>query len=166
MLPMNKTIYTLDDKMVVATSCNEVFENENLWEFYFKSGWGGNNEPEKGLKLSKNKEYLSARVYGYSHSGKTISLSPFSCQWDSGPIGYAILSKEKVRELYGIKKISKKWIEIIFKVLEEEIKEQDHVLRGNVWFLDVYSGQKLDFEGVYYIGELDEKSLTEFCKGL
>lgn len=163
---MNKTIYTFDDKRVVATSCDEVFENENLWEFCFRSGWGGNNEPEKGMELSKNKKYLSARVYGYSHGGKTISLSPFSCQWDSGLIGYAIVSKEKAREWCGIKRLSKKKIGAIFKDLEEEIKEHDHILQGNVWVLNIYSGQNLDFENVYYVGELDEKSLTEFCKGL
>lgn len=163
---MNKTIYTFDDKRVVAIPCDEVFENENLWEFYFRSGWGGNNEPEKGLELSKNKEYLSSKVYGYSHSGKTISLSSFGCQWDSGLVGYAILSKEKIRELYEIKKITKEWIEIVFRVLSREIEEHNHILRGNVWLLNIYSGRKLDFENVYYIGELDEKSLTEFCKEL
>lgn len=34
-------------------------------------------------------------LYMYEHSGISISTSPFSCPWDSGQIGFVLVSKKK-----------------------------------------------------------------------
>ena len=34
-------------------------------------------------------------LYAYIHSGITLSLSEFSCVWDSGQIGYVIVTKDE-----------------------------------------------------------------------
>jgi hypothetical protein len=38
-------------------------------------------------------EYDVFKVYAYIHSGVQLSLTPFSCPWDSGPIGYLFARK-------------------------------------------------------------------------
>ena len=39
-------------------------------------------------------------LYLYDHSGITIATTPFSCRWDSGQVGFIIISKEKMRHEY------------------------------------------------------------------
>ena len=34
-------------------------------------------------------------VYGYKHGGLVLSLTPFSCRWDSGIAGYIVAENEK-----------------------------------------------------------------------
>lgn len=60
--------------------------------------------------------YIFKKVYLYSHSGETISDTPFSCGFDSGTMGFLYISKQEIRNLYGVKKITKK---ILNKINEE-----------------------------------------------
>ena len=38
-------------------------------------------------------------LYMYEHSGIALSTTPFSCPWDSGRLGFVIMTKEKAKEL-------------------------------------------------------------------
>lgn len=38
--------------------------------------------------------YFVAPAYAYVHSGTALSLSPFSCRWDSGQFGYYLVTPE------------------------------------------------------------------------
>jgi enamine deaminase RidA (YjgF/YER057c/UK114 family) len=76
-------------------------------------------------------------LYLYDHSGITISTSPFSCRWDSGQVGFVYVRKKNIRENFGIKKITKEYLERAEKVLEAEIKEYDNYIRGNVFRYDI-----------------------------
>lgn len=92
-------------------------------------------------------------VYVYEHGGVTISTEPFSCRWDSGQIGYAFVTKESMKRM-GFKDDdinTKKASEII----DMEIEEYDHYLKGEVyrWEID-YSGDYDSCGG--YIGNLDD----------
>ena len=40
--------------------------------------------------------YVKLTIFAYIHSGITLSARPFSCPWDSGRIGYAILKDEGI----------------------------------------------------------------------
>lgn len=44
------------------------------------------------------KHYVIKTLYLYDHSGLSLSTSPFSCPWDSGPVGYIYCSIDKARE--------------------------------------------------------------------
>ena len=35
-----------------------------------------------------NADYWYEPIYAYTHSGMTVSTTPFSCRWDSGVLGY------------------------------------------------------------------------------
>jgi len=84
-----------------------------------------------------NDEYKKAvvvlPVFLYEHSGITISTKPFSCPWDSGQVGWIVVSKEKVREGYMVKNITKKTLALANKCLEGEIETLDQYLQGDVY---------------------------------
>lgn len=98
------------------------------------SGW-----EEMKKAIDKNEDALIILpLYLYDHSGITMSTSPFSCRWDSGQVGFIYVSKKKVREEYGVKRISPKVAEKALNVLEGEVKTYDQYLTGDVYGYRVY----------------------------
>jgi hypothetical protein len=72
-------------------------------------------------------------LYLYDHSGITMNTTGFSCGWDSGQVGWIIVSKEKVRKEYGVKRITKEVTDKVTKVLKAEVKVYDQYLTGEVY---------------------------------
>ena len=98
------------------------------------SGW-----EEQREAISKNEDVcVILPLYLYDHSGITISTSPFSCRWDSGQVGWILVSKKKVREEYGVKRINQKLVEKVTGILEAEVKEYDQYLTGDVYGYEIY----------------------------
>lgn len=88
------------------------------------------------LGAAKNraqKENIILPLYLYDHSGITISTGSFSCPWDSGQIGWIIVSVEQVKNEYNWKVLTKKRRERIEKYLRDEVKIYDYYLTGDVW---------------------------------
>lgn len=79
------------------------------------------------------KNVIMLPLYLYDHSGITMSTSSFSCPWDSGQVGWIYVTKEKLREEYGVKFITKNIREKALKALEDEVKEYDCYLTGEVY---------------------------------
>jgi hypothetical protein len=75
-------------------------------------------------------------VYMYDHSGQTISTSPFSCQWDSGQVGYIYMLKSEIRKEYNWKVITKKRREQIIKRLQIDVEVYDTYMRGDVYTVE------------------------------
>jgi hypothetical protein len=116
-------------------------------------------------ELLKNSIYVP--VYMYDHSGITINTTGFSCPWDSGQIGYYLVSKEDVKKEYGRKIISKKLKETVIDVLNNEIKIWDDYFTGNIFafFIKDEDGEILDCCSGYYGEEGAEQALVE-AKGM
>jgi hypothetical protein len=93
------------------------------------SGWA---EMEKAI-IKNEKPAVILPLYLYDHSGITISTTPFSCKWDSGQIGFVFISKDKVKNDYGVKRVTKKEIEKVTKVLLAELETYDLYMRGEVY---------------------------------
>lgn len=72
-------------------------------------------------------------LYLYDHSGITISTSPFGCPWDSGRIGFIYVTKEQVRNEYGVQRITKSIKEKVVNVLKGEVETYDMYIRGEVF---------------------------------
>jgi hypothetical protein len=72
-------------------------------------------------------------LYLYSHSGLSISMKPFSDQWDSGQIGYIYITKKKVRELLSVKNLTKTIREKVEAALLSEVAIYDCYLGGYVY---------------------------------
>lgn len=69
------------------------------------------------------------KVYGFSHSGMSISLAPFTDKWDSAQIGFYVIEKDQAKFWLGDTYTEE---ELAAKA-ESEISVVDSVLRGEVY---------------------------------
>ena len=77
-------------------------------------------------------------LYLYDHSGISISCASFvgraqHAEWDSGQVGYIYVSKDKVRQEYKVKRISKRVEKLAYEVLRQEVQTYDQFLTGDVY---------------------------------
>ena len=93
------------------------------------NGW----EEMKNAIIKENDVCVILPLYLYDHSGITMNTTGFSCPWDSGQVGWTFVSKKKVREEYGVKRISQELIEKVTEVLVGEVKTFDMYLTGELY---------------------------------
>jgi hypothetical protein len=130
---------------------------------YKSSDFSSWNEQRK--ELQKQKPCIILPLYLYDHSGITMNTTGFSCGWDSGQVGWIMVTKEKVRKEYGIKYITQKWRNEVRIVLESEVKVYDQYLTGDVYGYQVCEVDENGIEGEEiescweYYGE--EECITE-----
>ena len=93
------------------------------------SGW---EEQRKDIEKKEN-VCVMLPLYLYDHSGITMNTTGFSCRWDSGQVGWIVVSKEQVRKEYGVKRINKELIEKVTNILENEVKIYDQYLTGDIY---------------------------------
>lgn len=72
-------------------------------------------------------------LFLYDHSGISIQTTIFDCQWDSGQVGFAWVTKKAAKENWGWKKLTKERLETIKKALLGEVATYDDYLRGLVY---------------------------------
>ncbi|MGI7587793.1 hypothetical protein ACNF67_05785, partial [Campylobacter coli] len=89
-----------------------------------------------------NKGYIWTRVGVYIHGGIALYSEgnkprKYSYGWDYGCAGYAYYTKEQVREIFGVKRISAKLKDKLYKDIEIFIKELEAYLEGNIYTLYV-----------------------------
>ena len=81
-------------------------------------------------------------VYKYEHSGIVLKAStngnPFLCPWDSGLAGYIVATAEDIRHNYGVKRITKRIVDLVAKVLMDEIETYSQYVSGEVYGFEVY----------------------------
>tara|TARA_R110000868_G_scaffold55232_1_gene171841 strand:+ start:3041 stop:3643 length:603 start_codon:yes stop_codon:yes gene_type:complete len=115
-------------------------------------------------------------VHMYIHSGTSISTSyvyPYNCKWDSGTCGFAIVTKQSIRETWNIKRVTQKYIDMADEALESEIKILNQYIGGEVYGFTVEGGGEGDSCGGFfgddpltngmsdYMGEEYAKELSE-----
>jgi len=85
-------------------------------------------------------------VYLLGHSGRSVSTTPFNDKWDSGQVGIIYVSRAKVREEYGVKRITKDTAEKVRGVLRSEIEALNQYLNGEVYgyLIENGAGEELD----------------------
>lgn len=112
---------------------------------------------DDAIKLSNSKDLIELPLYLYDHSGITMATTPFSCPWDSGKVGFIYATKEKVREWFGVKLVTKKVRSRVIEILQAEVKEYDYYLRGEVYYYIGYDseGKAVDSCGGY-IGDVEQ----------
>lgn len=148
-----KTSFTLNGKTLEIiqdeTAPNPRKEFDNLGTFLFshkRFRFGdegkanklvGSNDSNEYRRFINRKDVISLPVWMYDHSGQTIKVSrsgnPFSCPWDSGLIGWVVVTKEQVRKEYGWKVITKERLAKIETLLESEVETYDQFLTGDVY---------------------------------
>jgi len=122
-------------------------------------------EYENCVKVA-NKRNVILPLYLYDHSGITMSTSSFSCQWDSGQVGWIHMSYEKIRKEFSCKRISKKMREKIEGYLTNEVKSFDDYITGNCYGFSITredpDGEEIDIDSCYgYLGDPEEYMFAE-----
>jgi len=114
------------------------------------------NELEKEL-IKAEKPVVILPVYIYEHSGITLSTTPFSCRWDSGQIGFILVSRETVLKEYKVKRITEKIREKVKKIMLAELESYDSYLQGDVkrYTVQDQEGEEVD-SCSGFIGMTDE----------
>lgn len=141
-------------KELVRESANyrETWEEE-----YFQKPTGGWYENKNYLNLDNWRDLTTAAekvgclvrlVYLYDHSGLAVSLSPFSCPWDSGIVGIMVWSKEQ-REKYHGKKFrdTAKRHAADMQVMESYFSEWAAYIEGDIYCItvtDAETGEHVD----------------------
>lgn len=109
-------------------------------------------DPDDFKQYVTEKTHLILPLFLYDHSGITMNTTGFTCRWDSGQVGYYHVSKEKIRQEYSCKRISKKTLEKVRQCLISEVKTYDQYLTGEVY-------------GYVIKDKTDEENETESCWG-
>ena len=107
---------------------------------------GDDHEYEFPENIEAFKKQLDARIflplYLYKHGGLTISTTPFDCDYDSDQVGFIYVSRKKLLEKYGGKRVTEKMLETAEKVILSEVELYDSYIRG-----DVYGFKEYDADG-------------------
>lgn len=99
---------------------------------YKSTDYYGWEQLKNGIMKNENVGVILP-LYLYDHSGITMSTSPFSCPWDSGQVGWIFVSKKKMLEEYGGKRVTKKLIARVTEYLIGEVETFDQYIRGDVY---------------------------------
>jgi len=121
---------------------------------YNQNNYDSWEELEKDIVNTENTAIILP-LYLYDHSGLSISTTPFSCRWDSGQVGFIFISKQKIREEYSVKRITKKLIEKVESYLINEVETYNQYLSGDVYKLEIIDDddEVVDFSGTFYSKE-------------
>jgi hypothetical protein len=105
------------------------------WSYcrFSKDPWKAVDERIKAIINKALDQIVMLPLYLYDHSGITMRCSPFSCQWDSGQVGWIYILPETIRHEFGIKKITKQIRERAEKMLMAEVEVYDQYLTNDVY---------------------------------
>jgi hypothetical protein len=115
--------------------------------------------PDEWLKEfnANNSQCEILPLYLYDHSGITMSTMPFSCQWDSGQIGYIYTTIERVRELgFNWKRLNTKRRAKIIEWLEAEVEAYDQYITGEVYCFKLLDADGVEVDSGYGYYDRDE----------
>ena len=123
-----------------------------------------NNERLLELEELFFRNHVGLKVYLYDHSGITISTKPFNCRFDSGQVGYIYTTKEKIRNLLNVKRITQKTRKRVEDLLAMEIEEFDDYLTGNVYMFEIVdeNGNHIDSCGGFFGTDWDSNGLESY----
>jgi len=138
--------------------------DEHDYKFVDYDGW---DEMEAQIIKDHNPVEIR-RIYMYDHSGITISDHTFSDPWDSGMIGFALISRKSALEVMNAKRVTKKIKEWAKKCLDSSIKTYDEYLQGEVYGYVIKDEEGNDLESCWGFFGLDyaKRVATETAKGI
>jgi hypothetical protein len=86
-------------------------------------------------------------LYMYDHSNISLSISPFGCRFDSGQMGFVVITKDDFNNFYNCLDVSKNKIEEDLKL---HLDRYSDVLNGDVysyWVDEIWDAQLFGFVG-------------------
>ena len=115
-------------KMICFHNRYDLGDNHN----YNADDYSGWEEMKKAIIKEENPAVILP-LYMYDHSGISISTSPFSCSWDSGQIGFVLVSKKQALEEYGGVRVSSKTKVKIESIIQAEVETYTQYVEGEVY---------------------------------
>lgn len=105
-------------------------------------------------------------VHLYEHSGTGISTSfkyPFNCEWDSGTVGFAIVTKQDIRNNFGVKRVTQELIDKADKILEAEVETLNQYVSGEVYsfVIEDETGEVIDSCGGFYGSDITTNGMSD-----
>ena len=97
-------------------------------------------------------------LYLYDHSGITMSTYPFSCQWDSGQVGYAALSRWGYRLSVNKGKFDKSNAE---DIIRSEVNAYDEYLKGESYSIEYLQRTAEGYDCYFVCGYLGSDNAVE-----
>ncbi len=91
-----------------------------------------NYDPKEYYSLKKRKDVVILPLYLYDHSGITMNTTGFSCNWDSGQIGFIYVTHEEIRKQMQVGRVTQAMRDKVKTYLEGEVETYDQYLTGNV----------------------------------
>jgi hypothetical protein len=104
---------------------------------YNSNDYNGWDEMEKDIIKRENVGVILP-LYLYDHSGITMNTTGFSCNWDSGRVGFIFISKQKMLQEYGGKIVTQKLKDRVEGYLKSEVETYDQYLTGDVYGYRVF----------------------------
>lgn len=107
-------------------------------------------DPEDFMESVKEEECVTMPLWLYDHSGITMRCgkgNPYSCQWDSGQVGYGYINKKEILEMKpGLQNENGEWeypTEDDWErfgemIIEQTVEEYDMFLVGDCYGYQVY----------------------------
>lgn len=113
---------------------------DELYELLGRKGcdidWDGWQPARKQDLIAVCNEYgIDLRpLYAYIHSGIALSLSPFSCKWDSGQCGWVWLDRDDPE----VKSVAANLENGIDSIFNSEVNELHQYVSGDVYGIGIY----------------------------
>lgn len=138
--------YTLGDEQAKNV------ENYSSWEEWLRG------------EIGTDKDILYLPLYLYDHSGITMRTKPFNDPWDSGQVGWIYVRKEKVREWFGVKRVTPKIRERALEVLELEVRMFDAYISNEIYgfVIEDKEGNIIDSCWGFYGCDWKENGLMDY----
>lgn len=141
-----------------------VDRNEYQDEQYEKTGSWDDMDTADLYKLIEEKGTIIRTLYLYDHSGITISMGGFSCPWDSGPVGYVYITKEKIVKEWGEGEDAYEKAEACMKA---EVELYDNYLTGEVYSFKILNADEEEVDSCSgYYGDSGKEDMIKECKSL
>lgn len=122
------------------------------------------------IKNHVEKEYnplIILPLFLYDHSGISIKTfrHGYHSSWDCGQVGYIFISKEKVKEEFTVKRITKALKEKIENLLIGEVETYNDYVTGNVYYFSCLDDEKtIDSCGGFYGYDHEKSGLLEYAR--
>ena len=106
-------------------------------------------------------------VHLYEHSGTAISVGggyPFDCPWDSGTIGFAVVTKSDIRKNWSLKRATKKYVEDAERMLINEVETLNQYVSGDVYgfVVEDQEGNQEDSCWGFYGDDVAANGMTDY----
>ena len=100
-------------------------------------------------------------LYLYDHSGITMKTTPFGDRWDSGQVGFIYTTKEDIKNMLGVKKVTDAVKKKAEKILKGEVKTYDQYLTGDVYAFKIIEEKPVTVTKKYGDGTKKTEKKTE-----